>query len=120
MADMFVRLYNLYDADTGVARLKADGISIKRALAPDKIQILRFIETNAATHWPDESKESWMSECDAALSQHPPTCFIAVKHQTLLGFACYDATAKGYFGPTGVLQDAQRRGIGKALLLTSI
>lgn len=34
----------------------------------------------------------------------------------MLGFACYDATAKGFFGPTGVSKDARKQGIGKALL----
>ncbi|MCU0493041.1 MAG: GNAT family N-acetyltransferase [Chloroflexaceae bacterium] len=120
MADMLVKLYNLKYDDQGFARLAADRISIKRALSPDKRHIIRFIETSADTHWPDESKESWMSECEAALANNPPTCFIAVKDQSLIGFACYHATAKGYFGPTGVLKEFQKKGIGKALLLKSL
>jgi GNAT superfamily N-acetyltransferase len=34
----------------------------------------------------------------------------------LLGFACWDATALGFFGPTGVAEEARGTGIGNALL----
>jgi hypothetical protein len=43
-----------------------------------------------------------------------------VQQRTFIGFACYNATAKGYFVPTGVLREAQGNGVGKALLLTSL
>jgi predicted N-acetyltransferase YhbS len=33
-----------------------------------------------------------------------------------VGFACYDATALGYFGPIGVDQAHRKKGTGKALL----
>ena len=33
----------------------------------------------------------------------------------LVGFACYDATARGFFGPTGVSPDQRGKGIGLAL-----
>ena len=35
-------------------------------------------------------------------------------------FACFDATAKGVFGPTGTTPDARGRGIGAALLQASL
>src|SRR6266851_1424832 len=31
-------------------------------------------------------------------------------------FATYDATARGFFGPTGVTEEARHKGIGRALL----
>jgi GNAT superfamily N-acetyltransferase len=120
MADMLVRLYNITADHALLARLEREQIAIKRALAPDTRRVLRFIETNAESHWPQESQESWIGECAAALASHPPTCFLAVQQRAIVGFACYNATAKGFFGPMGVLREAQGRGIGKALLLTSL
>lgn len=120
MADMLVKLYNISDDLDLIKKLTNDGIQIKRALAPDKIKILKFIENNSESNWPLESKESWISECDAALSNNPPTCFIAVKEKSIVGFACYNATGKGFFGPMGVLIKNQKKGIGKILLLKSL
>ena len=120
MADMLVKLYNIKPDHELLNRLESDGVKIKRALAPDKKKILRFIESNADKHWPKESKESWISECEAAMANNPPTCILAVKEKSIIGFACYNATGKGFFGPTGVLSDYQKKGIGKVLLLKSL
>ena len=38
----------------------------------------------------------------------------------ILGFACYDATALGFFGPIGVDPEARGLRIGQALLLTCL
>ena len=42
--------------------------------------------------------------------------FLAVKDKEIIGFACYDCTAKGFFGPTGVTEEFRGRGVGTALL----
>jgi predicted N-acetyltransferase YhbS len=42
--------------------------------------------------------------------------FIALQQATLLGFACYDATARGFFGPIGVLPATRLRKVGANLL----
>lgn len=87
-------------------------IRIKRAFITDKEEILSFIR--------DNFNEGWVHETECALLQSPPKCFIATEHGKLLGFACYDASAKGFFGPTGVNQAARGRGVGKALLLRTL
>lgn len=120
MADMLVKLYDVRRDDDLTAALAARGITIRRALPPDRRRVVRFVEESAAEHWPAESGENWSSECEVAMSQQPPTCFIAVQGQQVIGFACYDATAKGYFGPTGVLRHRQGLGVGKALLIASL
>jgi GNAT superfamily N-acetyltransferase len=120
MADMLVKLYNIAPDHALIARLEQQQIAIKRVLAPDGRRVLRFIEASADAHWSGESKEGWMAECEAALANHPPSCFIAVHQRAIIGFACYNATAKGFFGPTGVLREAQGNGVGKALLLASL
>ena len=38
----------------------------------------------------------------------------------LVGFACYDATIRGFFGPTGVHEAQRGRGLGKALLFAAL
>jgi predicted N-acetyltransferase YhbS len=48
------------------------------------------------------------------------SCFVAVKNKKLIGFSCYDATALGYFGPTGVEGKHRGNGVGTALLLASL
>ena len=55
-----------------------------------------------------------------AFANHPPSCLVAVEGQDILGFACYDATARGLFGPTGVTEASRGRGIGAALLMASL
>lgn len=120
MADMLVKLYRVAtDADL-IARLETEKISIRRALPPDRREIIGFVERSADVHWPQEPKENWLSECEVAMGRQPPTCYLAIHQRSVIGFACYDATAKGFFGPMGVLTDYRGRGVGKALLLASL
>lgn len=119
MADMLVNLYNLPPLVEHVD-LPVGGVRVVRAHPADARRVLRFVEANVAEHWPDESPENWLGETTAALANHPPTVFVAVRDRSIVGFACYDATAKGYFGPTGVITDLQRTGIGRALLLCAL
>ena len=45
---------------------------------------------------------------------------MAIKEEDFIGFACYDATALGFFGPIGVDPSHQGNGTGKALLLACL
>ncbi len=91
---------------------KSSKAIIKRVLSPDSDLVVDFI-TNTFN-------PSWASEAKAALYKPNPTCFVAVIDKQIVGFACYDATAKAFFGPTGVDPNHQGKGIGKALLLHSL
>jgi GNAT superfamily N-acetyltransferase len=62
----------------------------------------------------------WASECEVAYSAHPISTWIATRDDRLIGFACADATAKGFFGPTGVDEAERGRGIGLALLMAAL
>ena len=64
--------------------------------------------------------DRWASESEAAFARSPIACFVAVVENELAGFACYDATARGFFGPFGVSEGLRRRGIGRALLLAAL
>ena len=112
MPDMLVRLYDLPDPAPHVAELKAAGIEIKRAIAPEKHVVVNWVrETFGA---------GWASECDVAFSNHPVSCLIATESGRIVGFACYDATYRDFFGPTGVKESHRKRKIGKTLLLATL
>jgi hypothetical protein len=68
------------------------------------------------THFSDP----WVSEAALALSQQPTTIYVAVRDNKLLGFACYDTSARGFFGPTGVDEAERGKGIGEALLIVTL
>ncbi len=108
MSDMLVKLYELKPENELLDRLGKDGITIKRALAPDMSQILDYVKDNFG--------DTWASECTVAFTNKPISCYIAVREKKLVGFSCYGATAKGFFGPIGVADELQGKGIGKALL----
>ncbi|MDH4414044.1 MAG: GNAT family N-acetyltransferase [Rhizobium sp.] len=111
-ADMLVKLYELQDDGEIIGRMKAEGIAIRRALVPELSAIAAWIEPRFG--------RGWVAEATAAIMRQPVTCWIAHAGDTLLGFACHEATMKGFFGPTGVDENARGRGIGHALLIRTL
>jgi len=112
MADLLVKLYDLPSSAPGIEKLKAAGVEIKRAIGPEK---------HAVVEWAEKTfSRAWASECDSALSVQPATCFLAVKDRQIVGFACYDSTSKGFFGPIGVDEKLRTGGVGKALLIRTL
>jgi len=107
MPDMLVKLYDMPQKDY-TEILNANDIKIKRSFIGDKQKILTFVKENFS--------EGWARECECALMQVPSTCYIAVKDKEIVGFACFDATAKNFFGPTGVKASMRGMKIGAALL----
>lgn len=110
--DMLVKLYDLPDSRTLLEGLAKAGISVRRALAPEKHKVTAWIRDNFS--------EGWVSETEVAFSRQPVSCFIAVKDGRITGFACHDATCRNFFGPTGVTPKARKSGIGTALLLACL
>lgn len=112
MPDMLVRLYAMPEACEAVQRLKQDGITIRRPQPYECSVLRRFIEKNFSEAWADETM--------TAFSHQPVTAYIAVDGKRIVGFAAYECTRKDYFGPTAVLPDYRKRGIGLALLRMSL
>src|SRR4030095_9928276 len=78
-------------------------------------------EKSLIVQWVRENfGEFWASETDLTFSRSPISCYIAQRDKQLVGLACYDAAALGYFGPTGVAESLQRQGIGKALMFACL
>lgn len=112
MADMLVKLYDIPFSYALEERLSEEGIRIKKALAPDRSRIIEFSKICA--------KDDYSDEVNAAFCNNPITCYIATKEKKIIGFACYEATAKNFFGPMAVLDSERKKGVGKALLLRSL
>jgi GNAT superfamily N-acetyltransferase len=111
VSDLLVRLYDL-PVFAAEERVKAAGITVRRAIPPEREVVIAWVT--------EHFYKPWIGESAAALSQMPCTCFVAVKGQELLGFACYDTSAKGFFGPTGVSESARGQGIGEAMLIVTL
>ncbi|MGF6173360.1 GNAT family N-acetyltransferase [Ensifer sp. 4252] len=109
MADMLVRLYALPAQPRSPL---SDGIGIHRAMAPERRLAVPWIEQTFGS--------GWAGEAEAAFAATPTRMHIAVFQDRIVGFACHDVTALGFFGPTGVDETMRGRGIGEALLRESL
>lgn len=110
--DYLVNLSRLSPDAALDARMAEAGVTIRRALAP---------EARLITDWvADTFGNGWASETAIALTRQPPTVFIATRERRLVGFACHESIARGFFGPTGVEAQSRGLGIGRALLLACL
>jgi len=109
--DLLVKLFDIIKLDE-FSFLKDSSIIIKRPIGPEKKVIVEWVEKNFS--------KGWASECDVAMSKTPPTCFIAIKNNSIIGFSCYDSTSKGFFGPIGVVESERKSGVGSALLVKTL
>jgi GNAT superfamily N-acetyltransferase len=80
---------------------------------PFELSIVRsFVADNFSPRWADE--------ISIGFARQPVSVFVATIDRELIGFAGYECTRRGFFGPMGVLDSAQAKGVGKALLLASL
>lgn len=112
MVDMLVRLYDLPAGEPLRRSLAGQGICIR---------LCRPFEMHAVEAWiADTFSTRWVSEFQVAMAHQPCGCVIATCEKKVVGFACYDATARGFIGPMGVDSAVRRGGVGKALLVTAL
>lgn len=107
--DMLIKLYALPGAPS---RPLPDGITLRKPIGPEHDLLIAWITEHFGA--------GWASEARVALSNQPVSLFIATQSGAVIGFACYDATARGMFGPIGVAPEARGTGIGAALLLACL
>lgn len=113
MKDMLVRLKELPESWALEAKLQEkENIVFRKAIAPEKHLLSEWVLENFGAYW--------KSEVEVAFSRQPVTCWIAQRGNTILGFACYESTARNFFGPTGTLESERGKGIGKLLLLKAL
>lgn len=107
MADLLIKLYEL-----PIAGAVPDGCVVRRAMAYEMTAIVHWVRTRFGDGWADE--------CTVALTRTPAACYIATRAGVIQGFACFDSTALGMFGPIGIDAAARGAGLGKALLVACL
>lgn len=113
MKDMLVRLIGLPDVSLDEAGLLGkEKVVFRRAIAPEKHLVSNWVLEHFG--------EYWQSEVEVAFSRQPVSCWLAQRGNDILGFACYESTAKNFFGPTGTHENERGKGIGKILLIKSL
>ncbi len=110
MVDMLVRLYALPDGAPLRQRVAEQGVTVR---------LCRPFDMHAAEEWIARTFSTrWVSEFQVAMAHQPCGCVVATQNRKVVGFACYDATARGFIGPMGVDPELRQGGVGKALLVT--
>lgn len=112
MMDMLVRLYDLPDLEEEVRELNKRGILIRRPGAYERHLVADWVGRNFSP--------KWVSETKTAFARQPVSCLIATREKRIIGFACYDVTARGFLGPMGVGEEARKSGIGRVLLVSAL
>jgi predicted N-acetyltransferase YhbS len=103
--DMLIKLYDL-PAIEGASL--PTGAIWRKPIAPEHDLVCQWVAR--------EFSAGWASEARAALNNRPVSLFIALRTGAMVGFSCYDATARGFVGPIGVATAERGHGIGAALL----
>jgi GNAT superfamily N-acetyltransferase len=108
MPDLLVNLLKLPQPE---AAPNQDFI-VRRAQPFELTAVRQFIQQNFSAGWADETS--------VGFTHQPISVYVAIVEQRLVGFAAYECTRRGFFGPTGVVESARGKGIGKALLFMSL
>jgi hypothetical protein len=107
MPDLLVHLLKLPPNEPPAAN-----VVIRRAQPWELSTVRQFIQQNFSANWADETSVGFANK--------PISVFIAAIDHNLVGFAAYECTRRGFFGPTGVVESARGLGIGKTLLVSSL
>jgi GNAT superfamily N-acetyltransferase len=111
MPDMLIKLYELPSLEPALEIAARRNVVVRRALSVEKPIVIEWVRGHFS---------GWTAEVEAAFCRLPVSCLLAVRERDLLGFACYDATCRNFFGPEAVLESERGRGVGRALLLAAL
>ncbi len=112
MSDMLVRLYDLPKFEDRLEALAEEGVLVRRAQPWELSPLRRFIE--------DHFSEGWADEASAGFANMPISVFLAQDGTRIVGFAAFECTTRGFFGPMGVDEPWRKRGIGAVLTLACL
>ncbi len=106
MTDLLVKLYQLQPAP------ETPGVILRRAFAPEREIVMNWVR--------ETFSPGWAQEVAVAFGGQPIRCILAVRGDELLGFACFNTTFQGFFGPVGVREANRGDGIGTALTIRAL
>ena len=112
MPDLLVNLLKLKPLEPVLDETERAQIVIRRAQPFEMSKVRDFVEKNFSVAWADE--------ISVGFANKPVSIYIATIDMEIVGFAAYECTRRGFFGPEGVSDLMQGRGIGTALLLASL
>ena len=108
MPDLLVKLYDLPSERPSLP----NGVTMRPVMAAEVSMVRDWIEENFSRGWADEFLKGAYAETTSSI--------IALEDRKVIGFVCYDVSAIGMFGPTGVDKSARGRGLGAALLFAAL
>jgi len=112
MPDLLVNLLKLPALGSSLLEVNTVQIIVRRGQPFEITQVLEFIESEFSVAWADE--------ISVGFANKPVSVYLAIADKQIVGFAGYECTRRSFFGPTGVVESMQGKGIGKALLLASL
>ena len=108
MPDLLVNLLKLPSIESEGVR----EFNVRRAQPFELTPVRRFVTDNFSRNWADE--------ISVGFARQPISVFVATIEREIVGFAGYECTRRGFFGPTGVASAARGKGIGAVLLLEAL
>jgi GNAT superfamily N-acetyltransferase len=112
MPDMLVNLLTLPAIEPIEQELATTGVIIRRAQPFEISKVMEFVE--------DEFSVGWADEISVGFANKPVSVYIAIVVEEIVGFAAYECTRRNFFGPAGVIESMQGRGLGAALLISCL
>lgn len=106
MPDLLVNLLNLPVLE------ESHEFIIRRAQPFEVTPVREFVGKNFSVSWADE--------ISVGFARQPISVYVATIQREIVGFSAYECTRRAFFGPTGVVETARGKGIGRALLLASL
>ena len=109
MPDLLVNLLKLPPLEPQLEAMRGAGVVVRRAQAWEASPVRLFMLENFEPGWADEIAVGYANK--------PVTVYLAIREQQVLGFAAYECTRRGFFGPMGVTVNERDHGVGRALLV---
>jgi hypothetical protein len=96
MPDMLAKRYDLPDDWSFLAEQAAQGVTLRKPIGPERRLVAGPVRAQFG--------EAWAREAEQGFGNRPISVLIPIQNGEAIGFACYDATELGFFGPIGVVE----------------
>src|SRR2546425_12480513 len=104
MPDLLIKLLRLPPLEPALQEMATRQIGIRRAQPFEISKLREFVERDFSVSWADEVTVGFAAK--------PVNVFIATFEREIVGFAAYECTRRGFFGPTGISENMRGNGIG--------